>query len=387
MSGYAYQWAKRQRVGDSSTKTLLKTYAHWASEDYSTWVTNDELISDTELDIKTVRKCRDKLIALGFLIETTRRMGETRSVIVYQLIAPEGSTLVQSVDQRTGDRIMLSPPSLQEYESKTSQKRSPSKSGTPKGDQKRSPSKNGSSQGDQKRTPSKSGAPPDLPESPSTFPGKPLQISPEAPPNLDPKKGLGLPEVGGDGFLRGQTDLTPDGETENDKAPSAAFERFWEAWPSASGRKQARGVCESHWTANGLDVHAEVIIAHVKAMKLTQHWCTGGDPTPIRYLEQRRWLDGEPGAPEETGRGNDGLPWYESSVEVIEARGAELCVRARKPDEAIAIYRVLVVAASREKAAVDFVLRDARRFNSQQLFEFAVATFGDELLPTDFYAS
>jgi hypothetical protein len=83
-----------------------------------------------------------------------------------------------------------------------------------------------------------------------------------------------------------------------------------------------------------------------------------------------------------------GAPWYESTdPAVIETRGADLGVRTRKPDESIASYRVLVVKASKEKAAVDFVLRDARRFNSQQLFEFAVATFGDELLPTDFYAS
>jgi hypothetical protein len=84
---------------------------------------------------------------------------------------------------------------------------------------------------------------------------------------------------------------------------------------------------------------------------------------------------------------NDGSPWYESVIpEVIEAKGAALSVRPRFPDEAIASYRVLVVNASKEKSAVDFVLRDAKKFNDQRLFDFAVRTFGDALLPTDFYA-
>ncbi|MFM0243811.1 hypothetical protein [Paraburkholderia sediminicola] len=84
---------------------------------------------------------------------------------------------------------------------------------------------------------------------------------------------------------------------------------------------------------------------------------------------------------------SDGSPWFESVIaEVIDGKGAELGVRPRKPDEAIASYRVLVVNASREKSAVDFVLRDAKKFNDQRLYEFAVATFGDALMPTDFYA-
>ncbi|WP_027814527.1 hypothetical protein, partial [Burkholderia cenocepacia] len=132
MSGYAYQWAKRQQVGDSSAKTLLKTYAHWAAEDYSTWVTNDELMLDTELNIQTIRKARAKLVELGFLVETERRLGETRSIVVYQMLAPSGSTVVQAVDQRSGDAISLSPPTPEEY-AKRGEKQSPSKSRHAKG--------------------------------------------------------------------------------------------------------------------------------------------------------------------------------------------------------------------------------------------------------------
>ncbi|UEC03947.1 helix-turn-helix domain-containing protein [Burkholderia vietnamiensis] len=132
MSGYAYQWAKRQHVGDSSAKTLLKTYAHWAAEDYSTWVTNDELMLDTELNIQTIRKARTKLIELGFLVETDRRLGETRSIVVYQIVAPAGSIVVQAVDQRSGDAISLSPPTIEEY-SRQGEKQSRSKSRPSKG--------------------------------------------------------------------------------------------------------------------------------------------------------------------------------------------------------------------------------------------------------------
>ncbi|MEC4595477.1 hypothetical protein [Burkholderia vietnamiensis] len=169
-------WAKRQRVGDSSTKTLLKTLAHWAQEDYSTWVTNEELLADTEMDIKTIRKCRDKLIELGFLVETEKRLGKTGSIVIYQMLAPAGSVVVQAVDQRTNQTISLSPPTREEYDAKPVQKRSPSKSGASKPVQKRSPSK--------------SGAAPASPASPSEIPSKPLQISPEAPPNVEGKIAL-----------------------------------------------------------------------------------------------------------------------------------------------------------------------------------------------------
>jgi hypothetical protein len=176
MSGYAYQWAKRQRVGDSSAKALLKTYANWAAEDYSTWITNEELELDTELNIQTIRKARNKLIELGYLVETDRRLGRTQSIIVYQMLAPPGSTLVQSVDQRTGETVSLSPPTPEEYAAKGGGKPSPSKSRPSKGGEKPSPSKF-------------KGAPdPTLSPSKSHVEGG--EISPEAPPNFVTKIAL-----------------------------------------------------------------------------------------------------------------------------------------------------------------------------------------------------
>jgi len=374
MSGYAYQWAKRQHVGDARAKTLLKTYAHWASEDYSTWVTNEEMILDTELNIQTIRKAREKLIALGFLVETEKRIGETRSIVVYQMLAPEGSTVVQAVDQRTGETISLSPPSRKEYEAKPLQKRSPSKSGAT------------SKKGDETSSPSKSGAPPNSTLSPSKSHVKGGEIPPQAPPNFTPKSDLGLQELGrecGDGGAQPPNTLPPDDEKPEPQTEGTRIHPDWKP----TDEQVAQAIADQP----GWDV-AEVTR---QARKFRNHWLSKPGDGALRTNWDLTWenwvLSHDPAKDRAAGAGNasagDGVPWYESTAEVIEARGAELGVRPRKPDEAIASYRVLVVKASREKAAVDFVLRDARRFNSQQLFEFAVATFGDELMPVDFYAS
>lgn len=372
MSGYAYMWAKRQQVGDPAAKNVLKSYAHWASEDYSTWVTNEELLLDTELNIQTIRKARQKLIALGYLIETTRRMGETRSVVVYQMVAPEGATTVQSVDAK-GSVVLLSPPSREEYEAKQVQKRSPSKTGAP------------SRKGGEKPSPSKNEGAPDPTSSPSKSHVKPLQISSEAPPNLDPKRDLGLQELSRESTAGAENSLSPEIE---ETAPSPQGTRIhpdWKpndaqiafamkerpAWDMARVEREARKF-RNHWLAKP---GAAALRMDWNAM--WENWVFNDDPT-------RSPAAG--GAP--TTGSADGDRWYESTAaEVIDARGAELGVRPRKPDESVVSYRVLVVKASREKAAVDHVLRDARKFNSQQLFDFAVATFGEELLPVDFYAS
>lgn len=176
----------------------------------------------------------------------------------------------------------------------------------------------------------------------------------------------------------------PPGEQETE--PDAAFDRWWATWPADSGRKQAREKCLARWRADELDAHVELIIAHTAAMKMTRHWKTGGDPTPLTYLTEKRWTDttvAELAAAAATAS-DDGVPWYEGPAETIDAYGAQHGVRPRGKDEAIAWYRVLVAKAARDKSAIDFVLKDAKRFNSPQLFQFAVAEFGDALLPPDF---
>jgi hypothetical protein len=72
-------------------------------------------------------------------------------------------------------------------------------------------------------------------------------------------------------------------------APSQ-FESFWNAWPKTQ-RKVGKAACLKKWKIKGLDQHAETIIAHVEAMKLTKQWQDGFDPSPITYLNQERWKD------------------------------------------------------------------------------------------------
>jgi hypothetical protein len=375
MSTNAVTWARAQLVGDSTAKAVLKEYAHWASEDYSTWVSNPTLKEALEMDIKTIRAARDRLLDQGFLIETKKRTGGTGNIVVYQMLAPEGSSMVQALDRRTGEPISLSPPSLAEYKSKQDQKRSPSKSGPLKGNQKRSPSKNGAPpDSDQRGTKSGSQGVPDFPQ---------------GVPNLDPDfndLGSEFSELGetraNDADKTDKTSPTPDDENQNPGTPVTAFDRFWTAWPSASGRKQAMSVCQSHWAANGLDADAELIIAHVEAMKRTQHWKTGGDPTPIRYLEQKRWRDG---APEDTPAGDDDdTNWFESASGI--ERQGERKGLTKKPTEPMPDYLVRVAAASGRGPWIDHVLRDAKRGNSER-YQRIVAFFAEnDLLSAEYFA-
>lgn len=171
MSGYASQWARKQVVGDSATKAVLKTYAHWATEDYSTWVSNEELMLDTELNIQTIRRARTRLIELGYLIETGKRKGRTQSIVVYQMLTPPEAKLVQCIDRRRGETDSMCPPTLEEYLAKGGEKASPSKSRQAKALEISSHSKFGGAR--------------DSASSPSKFHSKQGEISSEAPPNFD----------------------------------------------------------------------------------------------------------------------------------------------------------------------------------------------------------
>lgn len=372
MSTNASTWARAQIVGNGSAKALLKEYAHWASEDYSTWVSNPTLIAAMEMDIKTIRAARDRLVELGFLIETKRRSGGTGNIVVYQMIAPEGSTVVQALDRRTNETVSLSPPSLEEYQAKQDQKRSPSKYGAPKGNQKRSPSENG--------------APPDLDQRGTKNGVQGVPDFPEGVPKTDPDfNDLGLEKIEC-GDAGEKTAHTPNVEKQNPEPATSGFERFWNTWPSATGRKQAKSICQSHWEANGLEPDTELIVMHVMAMKLTPHWKTGGDPTPIRYLEQKRWRDGEPEpAPPSSSAPEFEGPWFESDSG-INAKGKQLGV-PREKDEATPMYLLRVCKAAGRGPWIDHMLAQAKRSNSEKWYRQVVSYLGEGLMPTDFYAS
>lgn len=69
------------------------------------------------------------------------------------------------------------------------------------------------------------------------------------------------------------------------------FDQFWTAWP-ASNRKGAKSKCFDTWKKVHGERDAEVIVAHVEALKASASWMkSGGEfvPAPLVYLNQRRW--------------------------------------------------------------------------------------------------
>jgi uncharacterized protein YdaU (DUF1376 family) len=71
---------------------------------------------------------------------------------------------------------------------------------------------------------------------------------------------------------------------------SSKFDEFWNAWP-ASKRKVAKAECQKKWAKAGLDSVAEVIIAQVNILKVSEQWTGGYEPAPLTYINQRRWED------------------------------------------------------------------------------------------------
>ena len=76
-------------------------------------------------------------------------------------------------------------------------------------------------------------------------------------------------------------------------AEPTRFEEFWSVWP-ASKRKVGKGACETKWAKQNLDSVAERILAHVQGMKASEQWQSGFEPSPITYINQKRWLDDAP---------------------------------------------------------------------------------------------
>lgn len=71
---------------------------------------------------------------------------------------------------------------------------------------------------------------------------------------------------------------------------TSRFSEFWSAWP-ASKRKVARSACEAKWMRQALDPLADKIIAPVTRLKASEQWSTGFEPSPLTYINQKRWED------------------------------------------------------------------------------------------------
>ena len=70
------------------------------------------------------------------------------------------------------------------------------------------------------------------------------------------------------------------------------FTKFWNEWP-AHIRKVGEDKCLSRWSKNGLETHADQIVAAVVTSKESRDWTKDGGefiPTPITWLKEKRWL-------------------------------------------------------------------------------------------------
>lgn len=88
------------------------------------------------------------------------------------------------------------------------------------------------------------------------------------------------------------SDIRKNNKTTMSAEPTR-FDDFWKTWP-ASSRKVAKAPCKAKWVKHGLDALADQILAHVEAMKGTDQWKGGYEPSPLTYLNQRRWEDETP---------------------------------------------------------------------------------------------
>lgn len=106
----------------------------------------------------------------------------------------------------------------------------------------------------------------------------------------------------------------PKPSTAKPKKPASRFDEFWETYPNTA-RRVAKTKCLQRWKTLKLDLFADDIIEHLKAMKATKQWKDGYEPAPLTYLNQNRWEDGIP--TEKTGatrHGNFGQQDYYAGV-------------------------------------------------------------------------
>lgn len=95
---------------------------------------------------------------------------------------------------------------------------------------------------------------------------------------------------------RTELELSPNKGREG-KRTIPRFAEFWDSYPET--RRVGRGVCEAKWVKGNLHAVADDILAHVRAMKLTEQWQKDGGkfaPSSQTYLNQQRWRDGLPTA-------------------------------------------------------------------------------------------
>jgi hypothetical protein len=79
---------------------------------------------------------------------------------------------------------------------------------------------------------------------------------------------------------------------------SPKFDDFWKLYPGP--RKVGRSKCLTLWTANGFEAVGDQVLLHVAAMAASPQWKEQEGkfiPSPLTYLNQRRFEDGLPEQP------------------------------------------------------------------------------------------
>lgn len=127
------------------------------------------------------------------------------------------------------------------------------------------------------------------------------------------------------------------------------FPEFWTAWPSGQ-RKQGRAKCAEVWKRKGLNLKADAILAHVRAMAASESWRQGFDPMPLTYLNGQRWDGADPAA---TAPGEK--PWFingwHSLVEKGKAHGLIEDEFPTPPDFRHAVLKAEGITAEQIKKA------------------------------------
>lgn len=85
MSFEATAWASKQVAGSASTKIVLLCLANYASDRHLAYPSVQTIAGFTEQDMKTVRRALDSLERNGLIIDSGKRVGETKQVKVYRL--------------------------------------------------------------------------------------------------------------------------------------------------------------------------------------------------------------------------------------------------------------------------------------------------------------
>ena len=68
------------------------------------------------------------------------------------------------------------------------------------------------------------------------------------------------------------------------------FDEFWNNWP-VSKRKVAKTACKAKWERQALDPLADKINAVVTRLKASEQWVSGFEPSPLTFINQKRWED------------------------------------------------------------------------------------------------